>query len=77
MLKERQQQHGLRHGDYQRYHGYCTRRLRRLRETLRMPQGDRRHFKKKDVTLAEIDSEKGDARFLEIPLTLTERLVFY
>jgi len=68
-------QHGLRHGDFQRYHGYCSRRLRRLRETLKLPQGDRRHFKKKDITTAELDSEKGDSRYLEIPLTVTERLV--
>ncbi len=73
MLKERQQQHGLRHGDFQRYHGYCSRRLRRLRETLKIPQGDRRHFKRKEITVTEIDSEKADSRHLEIPLTVTER----
>jgi signal recognition particle subunit SRP68 len=73
ILKERQQQHGLRHSDYQRYRGYCSRRLRRLRETLKMPQGDKRHYKKKDVALSDLESPKGDSRYLEIPLTMAER----
>lgn len=50
LIKDVQQQHGLRHGDYQRYRGYCSRRISRLRKVLKLPQGDRRHFKKRDVT---------------------------
>jgi len=73
LLKDRQLQHGLRHGDYQRYHGYCSRRLRRLREVLKIPQGDRRHFKRRDITTTEIDSDKADSRHLEIPMTMAER----
>lgn len=38
ITKDAQQQHGLRHGDYQRYRGYCSRRLRRLRKVLKIPQ---------------------------------------
>ncbi|KAJ8964865.1 hypothetical protein NQ317_006450 [Molorchus minor] len=30
LIKDAQQQHGLRHGDYQRYRGYCSRRISRL-----------------------------------------------
>ena len=69
IIKEAQQQHGLRHGDYQRYRGYCSRRLKRLRKVLKIPQGDRRHFKRRDVTPAMITSEK----FLQIPLMQAER----
>lgn len=31
LVEEMQTNHGLRHGDYKGYHGYCTRRLSRLR----------------------------------------------
>ncbi|KAF6206613.1 hypothetical protein GE061_017849 [Apolygus lucorum] len=37
IISDSQQQHGLRHSDYQRYRGYCTRRIRRLRRTLHLP----------------------------------------
>jgi len=32
--------------------GYCSRRIRRLRKVLHVTQGDKRHFKRKDVTEA-------------------------
>nr|CAG4645475.1 EOG090X04NF [Lynceus sp. MCZ IZ 141354] len=70
LIRDTQQQHGLRHGDYQRYRGYCTRRLQRLRKALRLPQGDKKHFKKRDVTLENIIK---DARYLYIPLVQSER----
>ncbi|XP_014294235.1 signal recognition particle subunit SRP68 [Halyomorpha halys] len=69
IITDCQQQHGLRHSDYQRYRGYCTRRIQRLRQTLHFPQGDKRHFKRKDVTEAHLKDE----RFLHIPLMLSER----
>ncbi|XP_075216781.1 signal recognition particle 68 [Lycorma delicatula] len=69
IIKDAQQQHGLRHGDYQRYRGYCTRRIRRLRKVLHIIQGDRRHFKRKDVTEAHLKDEK----YLYIPLMQAER----
>lgn len=69
VIHECQQQHGLRHSDYQRYRGYCTRRIQRLRQTLHFPQGDKRHFKRRDVT----ESHLKDERFLLIPLMLAER----
>ncbi|XP_014241253.1 signal recognition particle subunit SRP68 [Cimex lectularius] len=73
IITDAQQQHGLRHSDYQRYRGYCTRRLSRLRKTLRLPQGDKRHFKRRDVTEAHLK----DVKFLYIPLVLTERAWSY
>ncbi|XP_057323807.1 signal recognition particle subunit SRP68 [Microplitis mediator] len=73
IIKDAQQQHGLRHGDYQRYRGYCSRRLRRLRKVLKVPQGDRRHFKRKDVTAAMVHDDK----FLQVPLTMAERAWSY
>ncbi|XP_018050106.1 PREDICTED: signal recognition particle subunit SRP68 [Atta colombica] len=73
IIKEAQQQHGLRHGDYQRYRGYCSRRLRRLRKVLKVPQGDRRHFKRRDITAAMISEDK----FLQMPLMMAERAWSY
>lgn len=73
IIREVQQQHGLRHGDYQRYRGYCSRRLRRLRKVLKVPQGDRRHFKKKDITAQMISDDK----FLQVPLMMAERAWSY
>nr|XP_023022582.1 signal recognition particle subunit SRP68 [Leptinotarsa decemlineata] len=73
LIKDVQQQHGLRHSDYQRYRGYCSRRISRLRKVLKVPQGDRRHFKKRDVTSAHIMNPRCDERFLHIPLMLAER----
>ncbi|KAG7210457.1 hypothetical protein KM043_011985 [Ampulex compressa] len=73
IIKEAQQQHGLRHGDYQRYRGYCSRRLRRLRKVLKVPQGDRRHFKRKDITVVMVSDDK----FLQVPLVMAERAWSY
>ncbi|XP_053987144.1 signal recognition particle subunit SRP68-like [Hylaeus volcanicus] len=73
IIKEAQQQHGLRHGDYQRYRGYCTRRLRRLRKVLKVPQGDRRHFKRRDI----MPSMVSDDKFLQVPLIMAERAWSY
>ncbi|XP_076183847.1 signal recognition particle 68 [Ptiloglossa arizonensis] len=73
IIKEAQQQHGLRHGDYQRYRGYCSRRLRRLRKVLKVPQGDRRHFKRKDIMPVMVNDDK----FLQVPLIMAERAWSY
>ncbi|KFB42638.1 AGAP002183-PA-like protein [Anopheles sinensis] len=77
VIKDMQLQHGLRHGDYQRYRGYCSRRVKRLRKTLNLPQGDRRHYKKRDVTLANLEKADADERFIHIPLMLAERAWSY
>lgn len=73
IIRDAQQQHGLRHGDYQRYRGYCSRRLRRLRRVLKLPQGDKRHFKRRDVTSTIVKDDK----FLQIPLMMAERAWSY
>ncbi|CRK96956.1 CLUMA_CG010345, isoform A [Clunio marinus] len=77
LIKEMQQQHGLRHGDFQRYRGYCTRRVKRLRKALNIPQGDRRHFKKKEVTTGHLEGKNSSEKFIQIPLMLAERAWAY
>ena len=44
---ELHQKHGLRHGDYQRYRGYCARRIARVRKAIKMVQGEKKKFIKK------------------------------
>lgn len=73
LTKDAQQQHGLRHGDYQRYRGYCSRRLRRLRKVLKIPQGDRRHYRRRDVTSVLLTGNNAESRLLCVPLLQAER----
>ncbi|KAG7302778.1 hypothetical protein JYU34_012741 [Plutella xylostella] len=73
IIKEGQQQHGLRHGDYQRYRGYCSRRIRRLRKVLKLPQGDRRHYRRRDVTNTHLNANNAENRLLCVPLLQAER----
>ncbi|XP_059616625.1 signal recognition particle subunit SRP68 [Phlebotomus argentipes] len=77
IIKDAQQQHGLRHGDYQRYRGYCSRRVRRLRKVLKLPQCDKRHYKKKDVAVVHLTGARADVRYLHIPLMMAERAWAY
>lgn len=73
LVKDLQQQHGLRHSDYQRYRGYCSRKVRRLRKTLNLPSSDRHNFKKKTI----IDEQHINDKSISIPLMLTERAWSY
>eukprot|EP00088_Acartia_fossae_P053457 TRINITY_DN6090_c0_g1_i2.p1 TRINITY_DN6090_c0_g1~~TRINITY_DN6090_c0_g1_i2.p1 ORF type:complete len:596 (+),score=215.24 TRINITY_DN6090_c0_g1_i2:37-1824(+) len=73
VIREAQQKHGLRHSDYQRYRGYCSRRLRRLRKALGLVQGEKKKFNKKDVT----ENVLKDEKHLHIPLVTTERAWAY
>lgn len=73
VIKEAQQKHGLRHADYQRYRGYCSRRIRRLRKAMGLVQGEKRKFNKKDVT----ESLLKDEKHLHIPLVTAERAWAY
>lgn len=68
--------------------GYCTRRISRLRKALKLPQGDKRHYKRRDVSVIHLDGSTtaksqmivgpgGDERFLLIPLMLAERAWSY
>lgn len=72
IIKELQQQHGLRHGDFQRYRGYCTRKLKRLRKALNLPQGGK-HFKKRDVSVHHLEKKESNEKFIQIPLIQAER----
>ncbi|XP_032418934.1 signal recognition particle subunit SRP68 [Xiphophorus hellerii] len=73
IIKESQQQHGLRHGDYQRYRGYCSRRLRRLRKTLGFKMGNRHKFVGKKITVEIL----SDSRYLLLVLMEAERAWSY
>lgn len=73
MIKEAQQQHGLRHGDYQRYRQYCARRLRRLYKVLHFTQGTRSNVKPKKVG----EDKLTDVRFLHVVLINAERAWSY
>lgn len=69
IIKEGQQQHGLRHGDFQRYRGYCSRRIKRIRKSLHFPQGDKRRVVPKKINMDVIK----DSRYIQIPLFSAER----
>lgn len=62
-----QSQNGLRHGDYHRYRHFCTRKLHRLRSSLKIPNG--RHRFKKAVFPESINS----VRFLQVLAVQAER----
>jgi signal recognition particle subunit SRP68 len=68
-IKEAQNQHGLKHGDYQRYRLYCSRRLRRIRKSLHFTHGHRNRYHKRPITAAVIT----DVRYLYILLISAER----
>ena len=67
-IKISQLQNGLRHGDYQRYRQYCSRRVRRLRICLKIT-GSKHHYKSKSIEPIQVN----DPRFLSIPLFNAER----
>lgn len=73
IIKDSQQQHGLRHEDYQRYRGYCSRRLRRLRKALGFKMGNRHKFVGKKVTVEIL----SDSRYLLLVLMDAERAWSY
>ena len=72
-IKAAQAQNGLRHNDYQRYRQYCTRRLRRVRKSVKFTYGRGRQFVKKEVTAEMVAGE----RHLFIPLMNAERAWSY
>ncbi|KAH6942089.1 hypothetical protein HPB50_000664 [Hyalomma asiaticum] len=71
IIKDAQQKHGLRHGDYQRYRGYCSRRLRRLRKSLHFLQGNKHRYQGREVTEELLVG--GDARYLLMIVVQCER----
>ncbi|XP_048760019.1 signal recognition particle subunit SRP68-like [Ostrea edulis] len=73
LVKEARQQHGLRHGDFQRYRSYCSRRIRRIRKSLHFPQGNKHKVQPKKITIEKLT----DVRYLHLPLFCAERAWFY
>ncbi|GMT12136.1 hypothetical protein PFISCL1PPCAC_3433, partial [Pristionchus fissidentatus] len=75
LVKEAQQQHGLRHGDYNRYRVYCADKLRRVRSALKVTNAHKcmkRHkakFAKKAVAVEAF----SDMRYVQLPLFEVER----
>ncbi|KAK6187871.1 hypothetical protein SNE40_005802 [Patella caerulea] len=69
LIKEAQQQHGLRHGDHQRYRSYCSRKIRRLRKSLHFAQGTKHKVAPKKITLEMLSDEK----YIHLPLFEAER----
>ncbi|KAF6767914.1 hypothetical protein AHF37_05170, partial [Paragonimus kellicotti] len=69
IIKAAQQQHGLRHGDYQRYHQYVTRKLRRMRKSLHFQQGTRSKVVPKRLTPDMVT----DPRFIVLKVFEIER----
>jgi signal recognition particle subunit SRP68 len=68
-IKQSQNQRGLRHGDYQRYRHYCSRRMRRIRRLLNFTYGHRHRFQKKVLTVEKVT----ELRYLYLPLVCAER----
>ena len=62
MVKSAQNQNGLRHNDYGRYHHYCIRKLHRMRKSLKFTQG-RKQFVQKRVTAEEA---KNNHKFIHL-----------
>jgi len=63
MLKSAQQEHGLRHRDYQRYRRYCNNRCRRIRKFLKFRQGEKKRVGPRKVTEYEA---KQNALFVHL-----------
>eukprot|EP01116_Phalansterium_solitarium_P022203 TRINITY_DN7247_c0_g1_i1.p1 TRINITY_DN7247_c0_g1~~TRINITY_DN7247_c0_g1_i1.p1 ORF type:complete len:610 (-),score=207.66 TRINITY_DN7247_c0_g1_i1:357-2186(-) len=71
-IKLAQNRHGLRHGDYERYRQYCTRRLHRIRKSVKFTHGKNR-FQKRTLDLEKI----SDDRYLLLVLVQAERAWSY
>ncbi|CAH8601954.1 unnamed protein product [Dicrocoelium dendriticum] len=69
LVKSAQQQHGLRHGDYQRYRQYVSRKLRRMRKSLHFQQGTRSKVTPKKLTSDIVT----DPRFITLRVFEIER----
>ncbi|GMH45838.1 hypothetical protein BSKO_13801 [Bryopsis sp. KO-2023] len=68
-IRVAQAQHGMRHGDYERYRTYCVRRIRILYKKLKLPQGNRNRFIRRPVEVSTVK----EIRHLHIPLMDAER----
>lgn len=82
LVRNLQSKHGLRHGDYQRYRGYCSRRLARLRKVLKLVQGNKgKRFTKKEMTVDALRKATPElaveGKHLQLPLMAAERAWAY
>ena len=80
-IKDKQSQHGLKHGDYNRYRTYCSKRLQRLRQSLKQNTGrSKTMYLKRVVNQIVVDAlgvKKEPIRYLLIPLMSAERAWSY
>jgi signal recognition particle subunit SRP68 len=72
IIKTSQAQYGLRHQDYQRYRRYCTRRIARIRKSLKFTHG-RGHFQARKIDA----TTTTDERYLLLVLVKAERAWSY
>ncbi|KAJ1627916.1 hypothetical protein T492DRAFT_841980 [Pavlovales sp. CCMP2436] len=73
VVKTSQSEHGLRHGDYDRYRTYCTKRMRRLRKSVGFAHGSKGKYAKRVLR----PDDCTDSRHLLIPLMNAERAWAY
>ncbi|KAL7319269.1 signal recognition particle subunit srp68 [Mucor circinelloides] len=69
LINESRMTYGLRHQDYQRYREYCTNRIRRLRQILKLTQSNN----KTTNVRKPLPQEFNDARYLHLGVYETER----
>ena len=75
LTREAQQRHGLRHGDYQRYRNYCSRRIRRIRQKVNFSNQVVKH---RLVAVKPVEPEiVKDVRYLQLVLFSAERAWSY
>ena len=74
IIKAAQNQNGLRHSDYGRYHRYCCRRMIRLRRSLGFTQVSRKRDKKQAFHERPVttDLAKTNQKYLQILLFKAE-----
>ncbi|WKY10537.1 hypothetical protein Q1695_002700 [Nippostrongylus brasiliensis] len=75
MIKDAQQQHGLRHTDYHRYRSYCSSKLDRVRHALKFTNTHKcvRRHKAKFVKKSLTEAEFVDERFIQLGVFEAER----
>ncbi len=62
LVKSAQNQNGLRHNDYGRYHHYCIRKLHRMRKSLKFTQGKKQYVKK----MVTAEEAKKNHKFIHL-----------
>ncbi|KAE9419508.1 hypothetical protein Angca_009850 [Angiostrongylus cantonensis] len=75
MIKDAQQQHGLRHADYHRYRSYCRSKLDRVRHTLKVTNTHKcvRRHKAKFIRRPLSEQDFCDERFIQLGVFEAER----